>query len=246
MRKFRTLRAPWTRSPRRSGRHVQKLLAIADAAEADPDRYGPLLAAVDAAGGRLNGPYARLLRLQDEARVRDLVPLVGRYRTLLLDPPWDADGLSASTSHAYALMSVEATAALPVPGWADEAGCHLYLCCTNNTLAVAVALVGGWGFAYRTCHTWTKPKLGRGRYFRNTTEHVLFATLGALKTRPAAMSVRTDHAWQVPKGPESTKPDGLYDLIQACSYGPYGEAFQRTARPGFMNLFAAPALGAAE
>ena len=223
----------------RSAEHIRRLLAIADAAEAEPERYGHLLAAIDAAGGRLNGPYTRFMRLQDEARVQQLAPLEGAFRTQLLDPPWDEDGLSKSSGHRYALMSIDEIAALPVPAWADPGGCHLYLCCTNNTLALAVALIAGWGFSYRTCHTWTKPHLGRGRFFRNTTEHILFATLGDLRTRPAAMSMRTDHAWPVPDGPESTKPDGLYELIERCSYGPVGEAFQRTARPGFVNLFAA-------
>lgn len=225
----------------KSGRHIEKLLAIADAAEADPDRYGRLLAAVDAAAGRVGGPYTRLRRMQDEARVLDLAPRIGRFRTLLLDPPWDEDGLSPSGGHAYALMSAEAIAELPVADWADPDGTHLYLCCTNNTLALAVSLLPRWGFVYRTCHTWTKVHLGRGRYFRNTTEHVLFATLGELKTRPAAMAMRTDHAWPVPDGPESTKPEGLYDLVRGCSYGPYAEAFQRAPRPDFVNLFSAPA-----
>ncbi|ACL62090.1 MT-A70 family methyltransferase [Methylobacterium nodulans] len=118
--------------------------------------------------------------------------------------------------------------------WADER-CHLYLWVTNNALAVALPLLAQWGFAYKAVHTWTKPELGRGKYFRNTTEHVLFGVRGTVGTRSAGMATPTHHAW--PVGEHSEKPEGFYDLVRRCSYPPFGEAFQRQARPDFVNLF---------
>ncbi|MFC5553241.1 MT-A70 family methyltransferase [Methylobacterium iners] len=226
-----------------SGRQVEKIADVCRAAEADPVRYGHLLEEMDRTG-KVNGPHTKLLRAQDELRVLNLRPIEGRFRTLVLDPAWGEDNISAAAGHTYALQSVDEIAAMPVPDWAED-DCHLYLWVTNNVLPVACDLIAGWGFAYKTVHTWTKPDIGLGRYFRNSTEHVLFATRGELRTRAPARSTRTDHDW--PVGENSEKPEGFYDLVRACSFPPYGEANQRKPRPDFTNLYeSAPLLMAAE
>ena len=219
-----------------SGRQLEKIRDVCEAAEADPDRFGPLLEEMDRTG-KVNGPHTKLLRLRDEIRILDLAPVDGRFRTLVLDPPWQEDNISESCGHDYATMPIAEIAAVPVESWA-EANCHLYLWATNNTLGLALNLLPAWGFQHKTVHTWTKPDLGFGRYFRNTTEHVIFAVRGELRTRSAGRSTRTDHDW--PVGANSVKPEGFYDLVRACSYPPYGEAFQRLARPDFANLYATP------
>ncbi len=226
-----------------SGRQVEKIGDICRAAEADPERFGHLREEMDRTG-KVNGPHTKLLRAQDEARVMNLQPVAGRFRTLLADPPWDEDNISEAAGHDYALMSLDQIRAMPMAEWADE-NCHLYLWVTNNTILLAADLLAAWGFAHKTVHTWTKPNLGFGRYFRNTTEHVIFAVRGEMRTRAAGRSTRTDHAW--PVGANSEKPEAFYDLVRAHSYPPYGEAFQRKARPDFVNLYQpAPALQAAE
>jgi len=189
------------------------------------------------AKGRVDGPHTKLLRMRDEIRILDLAPVEGRFRTLVFDPPWQEDNISESSGHDYATMSIADIAAMPVESWAED-NCHLYLWATNNTIGLALNLLPAWGFQHKTLHTWTKRDLGLGRYFRNTTEQVIFAVRGELKTRSAARSTRTDHDW--PVGANSEKPEGFYDLVRACSYPPYGEAFQRLARPDFTNLYAAP------
>ena len=42
---------------------------------------------------------------------------------------------------------------------------------------------------------------------------------------------------EAPVGAHSEKPEKFYEIVGAASYPPYGEAFQRKARPGFVNLF---------
>lgn len=225
--------------------HLQlfKIRAIVAAAEADPERFGGLRDEMDRSG-KIAGPYKKLVRARDEDRVLRLAPIDGRFRTLVVDPPWDEDNISRSAGHAYALMSREEIFAVPVAAWAAEQ-CHLYLWATDNTLPIACALVAHWGFQHRSVLTWVKPRFGRGRYFRNSTEHVLFANRGELGTRAPGRSTRTDHRW--PVGEDSEKPDGFYALVEACSYPPYGEAFQRKVRPGFVSLYqAAPIVVAAE
>ncbi|WP_267355696.1 MULTISPECIES: MT-A70 family methyltransferase [unclassified Methylobacterium] len=219
-----------------TGRTLRKIFDVAEAAAADPDRFGHLVAMMDKAGGP-DSARKELNRILDEQRVLSLAPVAGRFRTLVVDPPWGEDNISRAAGHDYATMPFDQIRAMPVADWAEE-NCHLYLWATNNTLGLAFELIAGWGFAYKTVHTWTKSTIGLGRYFRNSTEHVLFAVRGELRTLRPARSVRTDHDW--PVGANSEKPEGFYDLVRACSYPPYGEAFQRLARPDFKNLYAAP------
>lgn len=175
-------------------------------------------------------------RALDEARVRSLVPRAGRYRTLVVDPPWDYEWLSLAGRAApgYATMSHQELLALPVANWAED-NCHLYLWTTNNFMTRAVELMARWGFAHKTVLTWVKPRWGLGSYFRNSTEHVLFGVRGELRTRSDSIATH----FEAPVGEHSAKPDIFYDIVRRASYEPYGEAFQREVRDGFVSLFAA-------
>jgi N6-adenosine-specific RNA methylase IME4 len=181
----------------------------------------------------------RLERVRaDEARVRNLAPVMGKFRTIVLDPAWKYDWLSesAQAQPGYAMQSTDELFALDVRAWADEdAGCHLYLWTTNNFMATACRLMAHWGFQHRTVITWIKPGFGRGSYFRNSTEHCLFGTLGDTTTLQAAASIPTH--FEAPRGDHSEKPERFYEIVRAASYGPYGEGNQREARPDFSNLF---------
>src|SRR5580765_946719 len=152
---------------------------------------------------------SKILRLQrvgaDEERILNLVPRVGKFRTIVIDPAWDYDWLSlaARAKPGYAMQTIEQLRELDVGAWADqEEGCHLYCWTTNNFMAEACKLVVHWGFQHRTILTWIKPPpFGLGSYFRNSTEHCLFATLGDTTTRPAAASMPTHYLW--PRGEHS-------------------------------------------
>ena len=222
---------------------LQQILDVCEAAAADPEAYGRLVDAMDRSG-KPGSVHGRLGRLHDERRVLTLRPRVGKFRTLVIDPPWREDNLSDTAGHDYAQMSIDEIRALPVRDWAEDAA-HLYLWATNNTLPLAFELIKLWGFEHKSFHTWVKeteeldPKIGLGREFRNSSEHFIFARCGTredLPRREATLSIPTHHRW--PVGGNSEKPEGFYDLVRASSYGPlYGEAFQRLVRPGFVNLF---------
>jgi len=174
----------------------------------------------------------------DEQRVLALKPVPGKFRTILLDPAWEYSWLSLAgrAKPGYAMQTITQLEALDVAAWADPAGCHLYCCVTNNFLAEATRLVKHWGWQHRTVITWIKPPpFGLGSYFRNSTEHVIFATRGETTTRHAAASISTH--FEAPRGEHSEKPDKLYEIIRAASYPPYGEGNQRAPREDFVNLF---------
>jgi N6-adenosine-specific RNA methylase IME4 len=181
------------------------------------------------------------LHAEDEARVARLRPLLGStFLTLVIDFPWKSDWLSesAQATPGYATMARAGLFALPVGQWAAE-NCHLYFLSPNNFLPLAFEAVAHYGsrhgFAYKTLITWEKPEpFGQGHYFRNQTEHCLFAVRGELRTRVDNIPT----ILRAPRGAEhSEKPEALYDLVRAASYLPAGEAFQRQLREGFVNLY---------
>jgi N6-adenosine-specific RNA methylase IME4 len=212
---------------------VEKRLAVVDAAEREPDRFGYLVEEMDRTG-KVNAAHRALRRTEDEKRILALAPIVGQCKTLVIDPPWqyDADFLGRGKPD-YATASQDELLVLPVINWA-ETNCHLYLWSTNAMLPHAFELMERWGFRYNTTLTWAKPKFGLGTHFRGQTEHVLFGIRGVLATR--ATNISTLFEAPVPKR-HSEKPEKFYDIVRAASYPPYGEAFQRTARPDFLNLF---------
>ena len=69
---------------------------------------------------------------------------------------------------------------------------------------------------------------GVGFYFRNTTEIVLFGVRGRLRTLAAG---RTQvNIIKTRKREHSRKPEELYNIIAACSPGPFLELFARGQR----------------
>jgi N6-adenosine-specific RNA methylase IME4 len=72
---------------------------------------------------------------------------------------------------------------------------------------------------------------GVGFYFRNVTELVLFGVRGGLRTGPRG---RTQvNLFATRKREHSRKPEELYDIVEACSPGPYLELFARYPRGGW-------------
>ena len=134
----------------------------------------------------------------------------------------------------YETLTFEGICALPVVDVAER-DAHLYLWVTNAKLLDHdyAALIGGWGFTYKTCLTWHKTAcLGIGHYFRGETEHVLFCTRGRL---PIAPALRERNHFDAPRGRHSAKPEAFYDLVERVSPGPYLDLFSRRARFGWQT-----------
>jgi N6-adenosine-specific RNA methylase IME4 len=126
-------------------------------------------------------------------------------------------------------MSVEKICALPVRDLATEAA-HLWLWVTNAEMfEVAPKVMQAWGFAYRSCLTWIKPRFGMGSYLRNQTEHLLLGVRGKAPVR-----FRGQGTWLfAPLQDHSHKPEEQYCVIELCSPGPYLELFARRKQPGW-------------
>jgi len=166
-----------------------------------------------------------------------------KFGTVLADPPWQFTNRTGKMApehkrlNRYPTMALEEICALPVPRCVQE-NAHLYLWIPNALLPEGLEVLRSWGFAYKTNIVWHKVRKdggpdgrGVGFYFRNTTELVLFGVRGMLRT--LAPGRRQVNILKTQKQEHSRKPGELYDIIEACSPGPYLELFARGGRPGW-------------
>lgn len=181
-----------------------------------------------------------------EAR-EDPLPGLGqlRFSTILADPPWRFQNRTGKIApehgrlRRYETLTVEEICALPVRRHAEDQA-HLYLWVPNALLEEGLRVMRAWGFVYKTNVVWYKVRKdggpdgrGVGFYFRNVTEMVLFGVRGKMRTlKPGRRQVNI-HASR--KREHSRKPSGVYDIIEACSPGPYLELFAREPRTGWRN-----------
>jgi N6-adenosine-specific RNA methylase IME4 len=159
------------------------------------------------------------------------------------DPPWRFSNRTGKVApehrrlDRYDTMTVAEIASLPVADVvADNA--HLYLWVPNALLPEGLAVMQGWGFRYVSNLVWAKRRKdggpdgrGVGFYFRNVTELILFGVRGSMRTLDPAR--RQVNMIETVKREHSRKPDEAYELIEACSPGPYLEMFARYPRAGW-------------
>jgi len=165
--------------------------------------------------------------------------LTGTFSTIMIDPPWDFteegdQDVYGSTKPRYAQMREPELAALPV-GLRAAQNAHLYMWITNRSLMTGKGwrLCEAWGFRPITVITWCKPAIGVGNYFRNSTEHIIFAVKGSLPLK--VKNIGTWFRWGDTRRKHSEKPEETYDLVEECSPGPYLEMFARSQRKGWVS-----------
>lgn len=173
----------------------------------------------------------------------EIESLAGEFGTILADPPWRFINRTGKVApehrrlSRYDTLTTKEICDLPVSYLGANKG-HLYLWVPNALLAEGLEVMKAWGYTYKSNIVWHKVRKdggsdgrGVGFYFRNVTELVLFGTRGNLRTGAPARSQVNLLATQ--KREHSRKPDELYDIIEACSPGPYLELFARYPREGW-------------
>jgi N6-adenosine-specific RNA methylase IME4 len=176
----------------------------------------------------------------------DLISFAGRRRfsTILADPPWQFVNRTGKIApeHGrltrYPTLKLDEIAALRVDKIAAPTA-HLYLWCPNALLPEGLAVMKAWGFTYKSNIIWHKVRKdggsdgrGVGFYFRNVTELMLFGVRGK-NARTLAPGRRQVNLLATRKREHSRKPDEQYDIIEACSPGPFLELFARGTRKGW-------------
>lgn len=169
----------------------------------------------------------------------------GPFSTILADPPWRFMNRTGKVApehrrlSRYDTMTTAAIRSLPVAEVATE-NAHLYLWVPNALIADGLRVMKSWGFTYKSNIVWAKRRKdggpdgrGVGFYFRNVTELILFGVKGKMRT--LAPGRRQVNMIETRKREHSRKPDEQYDVIEACSPGPYLELFARYARRGWTS-----------
>ena len=176
----------------------------------------------------------------------DLLQSIGqkRFKTVLADPPWQFTNRTGKMAPEhkrltrYPTMTLQEIKDLPVEAILEDTA-HLYLWVPNALLPSGLEVMSHWGFTYKTNLIWYKvrkdggpDRRGVGFYFRNVTEMILFGVRGK-NARTLQPGRSQENIIVSRKREHSRKPDEQYDLIEACSPGPYLEMFARGPRAGW-------------
>jgi N6-adenosine-specific RNA methylase IME4 len=189
---------------------------------------------------------SKIFRIPQISAAEDLLNKIqGPFSTIMADPPWRFDNRTGKMAPEhrrllrYSTMTMEEILELPVNRLA-AAQAHLYLWIPNALILEGLQVMKQWGFTYKTNLVWYKIRKdggpdgrGVGFYFRNVTELVLFGVRGNMRTLNAGR--RQTNMISTRKREHSRKPDELYDIIEACSPGPYLELFARHPRKGWVQ-----------
>jgi len=169
-----------------------------------------------------------------------------KFGTILIDPPWQFQNRTGKIApehkrlSRYGTMTLEEIKTLPVKEAAADVS-HLYLWVPNALLPDGLTVMEAWGFRYKSNLVWRKIRKdggsdgrGVGFYFRNVTEILLFGVRGknARTLQPGRTQV---NYLESRKREHSRKPDEQYDIIEACSRGPFLELFARGERKGWAS-----------
>jgi N6-adenosine-specific RNA methylase IME4 len=213
-----------------SDRQVEKRFAIVDAAEAEPEKFGKLLADMDRTG-RVNGVYRRLKIARQAELIRaepPPMPRRGPYRVIVADPKWENKNRGDDSSRLgmvpYPTMTVAEICATDVASIARE-DCILWLWVTNYYMRDGYEVLDAWGFERRTILTWNKPHhSGTGDWLFGQTEHAIMAIRGKPVVTLTNQSTRLD----APVRAHSQKPTEFYDLVEKLCPAPrYADLFSR-------------------
>lgn len=167
-----------------------------------------------------------------------------RFGTIMADPPWRFTNRTGKVApehkrlSRYPTLELEDICALPVAEHMAETA-HCYLWVPNALLPEGLQVLRAWGFQYKSNIIWHKVRKdggsdgrGVGFYFRNVTEVILFGVRGR-NARTLAPGRRQVNLFATRKREHSRKPDEQYEIIEACSAGPYLELFGRGRRTGW-------------
>jgi N6-adenosine-specific RNA methylase IME4/ParB-like chromosome segregation protein Spo0J len=215
---------------------IAKAEAIVDAAEAEREKYGKLLADMDRTG-RADGPYRRLRNTQQAEAIRAEPPPLpgnGPYRPAVVDIPWAYEPDDDDAAHRgvlpYPTLSIEQACALDV-GSIMHADSVLFLWVTNYVLANGLHLpvLKAWGFKAKTVITWPKDCFGQGHWLKGQTEHVVLAVRGKPIVQSDNLSTLLRGPFHlVRKSAHSAKPREFYDFIEKLCPAPrYADLFSR-------------------
>jgi N6-adenosine-specific RNA methylase IME4 len=210
---------------------IERAEAVVDAAQADPQKFGKVLADMDRTG-RVNGIYRRLKIAQQAERIRSEPPPLpsnGPYRCAVIDPPWPYEIRDEDPSHRgvrpYPTMSVKQICALSVASFMHvDSTLRLWIPNFHLVQGAHVPLLRAWDFEPKALLTWEKDRMGNGDWLRSASEQAILAVRG----KPTVTLSNQTTVFHAPVRGHSAKPREFYDFVESlCPASRYADLFSR-------------------
>jgi N6-adenosine-specific RNA methylase IME4 len=178
----------------------------------------------------------RLRQAENDALRAIAAPLpLGRYGTIVIDPPWEMQKIDREVrpnqaAFDYPTMTEDELANFPVGNMAAE-DCHLFCWTTQKHLLAAVRLIEVWGFKPCLVMVWHKAggfqPVGLPQF---NCEFIVYGRRGP----PKFIDTKNFYCCVTAKRREhSRKPDEFYDVIRRVTAESRIDVFSREARESF-------------
>ena len=151
---------------------------------------------------------------------------------VLADPPWQYDHATSTRrieNHYPSATIDEIIAHSP----RTEEDCVLLMWAVAPKLDLALEVMCGWGFSFKTSAVWDKEKIGMGYWFRGQHELLLVGTKGDVSPPPS--EARRSSVFREARGEHSRKPACVYEWIEEAFSGAKLEMYCREPRAGWQT-----------
>ena len=160
-------------------------------------------------------------------------PPEGKYRTIVIDPPWDMEKIQRDLApnqvdFDYPTMSLDEIKDFKLPAHEE---CHLWLWTTQKYLRPSFDLLDAWNFTYLATFVWHKnggfQPVGLPQF---NCEFVLLARKGG---QPFVETKQFFTCFDAKRREHSRKPDEFYDVVKRVCPEPRIDIFSREDREGY-------------
>ena len=172
---------------------------------------------------------------------------MGKFATVVIDPPWDSGGYQKGNLHVdhdYVVMSLEDIKAIPIAR-VLESDSWLFLWTTSGMLPHAFDVLKAFGVAYMFTMSWAKPNGPKPTgYPTYNCEYILVGKRGKPQFIES-VDFWLSNQWEAVRNSKpstkawgrqiiaSSKPQGFYDLLCRVTPGPRLDVFGRRTIKGF-------------
>lgn len=193
-----------------------------------------LIAACDRGEISVSSAARKIAQKMNRESAAKTAALTGTFSVVYGDPPWQygASSVTGGADQHYPTMKTENICKIPVRDHVTK-NAVLFLWATNPLLPDALQVMSAWGFEYKTCLVWVKPKAttGLGVYVRGKHELLLIGTRGSMIPVSRPVSVI-----EAPSSEHSKKPESVYGLIEKMYPDQRSmEMFARKTRKGWIS-----------
>ncbi len=216
-----------------SGEQYRKAKKVWAAAEAGDGVAKKAVENLDCGKTTVHAAYGKIV---EPPSIEVVPPPTGRYRTIVIDPPWPMKKIIREEApnqagFDYPVMSLDEIKALPIADLSVSSGAHLYLWTTQKYLPESFEVLKNWGFTYIFTMVWHKT--GGFQPFNLPQYNCEFVLFGRKGNLPFLDTKAFSTCFGGQRREHSRKPEIFYDLVRRVSLAPRIDYFSREKREGF-------------